>query len=195
MQMGLVKFALLAITKVTILGQSTSTNAVDATIADVHKRLDGILPLVSLLDRTVTEFPASGGSVRAAWAMHTQGRDVLAVLDKATYDIEKLPKPIPKDDQIAILRSIQDFQPFVLHALAELIVKKPIFSALSKIGGGVVSMMVEQDLAAFQRSMIDFESSFDLDSFPAEWEELRTHTDAITEAINEAISAALAAYS
>lgn len=69
---------------------------------------------------------------------------------------QAVPAPVAESDAQTILADVQAFQPTIIDALKEIVIKKPIFDGLP-LGG--VSSLVKQDLGTLNSSTFAFEAA------------------------------------
>jgi len=158
-----------------------------ATVADVEADLNSISTQVTALDKAVTAFPNTGGSLLAALAIHTDAVNLGSAIDKGTTDTKAVPLPISETDGQTILNLVSSFEPTIEHALSQIIAKKPAFQALP-IGG--IPALVKQDLSNLSASTNALETAL-IASAPAD---LVAAATTLKNNINAAFAQAIAAY-
>lgn len=82
----------------------------------------------------------------------------LYMLEMVLADLiwQAVPTPVAESDADTILSDVEAFQPTIIDALKEIVIKKPIFDGLP-LGG--VSALVKQDLATLNTSTSAFEAA------------------------------------
>ncbi|KDR66620.1 hypothetical protein GALMADRAFT_80725 [Galerina marginata CBS 339.88] len=160
-----------------------------ATVADVQSDISTIASQISTLDNAITAFPATGGSLLNALAIHTDSTNLVTSVNKGTTDVTAVtPKPFSEADGKSILSAVQAFEPGILDALKEIVIKKPAFQALP-LGG--IPALVKQDLINLNASTFAFEAAL-IASAPAD---LIPTANSIKSTVDAAFATAIAAYS
>ncbi|KAF8157222.1 hydrophobic surface binding protein [Crassisporium funariophilum] len=168
---------------------SFAVTCLSTTAANVEADLAAISTQVTTLDNAITAFPTSGGSLLAALAIHTDAGNLGTAIDKGTTDTNAVvPSPVSESDGATILKAVQAFEPEILHALQQIILKKPGFTSLP-IGG--IPALVKQDLINLNSSTSKFEAAL-INSAPPD---LKAQATAIKSAVDAALASAVAAYS
>ncbi|KAF8157220.1 hypothetical protein B0H34DRAFT_491758 [Crassisporium funariophilum] len=143
-----------------------------ATVTDVENDIKNISSQTTTLDNAITAFPATGGSLLNALAIHSDAVSLGSAIDKGTTDVkvcaeylfsdliikyqQAVPPPISEADGTTILNAVTAFEPTILDALNQIVVKKPAFQALP-IGG--IPALVKQDLINLSASTSAFEAA------------------------------------
>ncbi|KDR66630.1 hypothetical protein GALMADRAFT_80675 [Galerina marginata CBS 339.88] len=158
-----------------------------ATIADILSDTSTINSQITTLDEAITAYPATGGTLANALAIHTDASNLINTVKKGTTDAVT-PKPFSEADGNSIVKAVKAFEPKVLDALKQLVIKKPAFQALP-IGG--IPALVKQDLISLNASTVAFEAAL-IASAPAD---LIPTANSIKSTIDAAFATAIAAYS
>ncbi|KAF8960436.1 hydrophobic surface binding protein [Flammula alnicola] len=158
-----------------------------STVADIETDIASIASQTTTLDNAINAFPATGGSLVNALAIHTDAVNLGTAIDKGTTD-NVTPTPFSESDGSTILSSVQAFEPTILDALTQIVVKKPAFTALP-IGG--IPALIKQDLINLNASTFAFEAAL-IANAPAD---LVPTATSIKTTVDAAFASAIAAYS
>jgi len=159
-----------------------------STVADVLADISTIASQTSTLDKAITAFPATGGSLLNALAIHTDSTNLVTSINKGTTDVNGVPKPVSEADGASILSAVQGFEPSILDSLTQIVIKKPAFQNLP-LGG--IPALVKQDLINLNASTFAFEAAL-IASAPAD---LVPTATSVKAAVDAAFASAIAAYS
>ncbi|KAG7446292.1 hydrophobic surface binding protein [Guyanagaster necrorhizus] len=172
-----------------LLSVVTATSAIPTkrTVAQVEADIADIVTQVDALDSSINAFPATGGSLLAALAIHSSATTLISTLQTATTDTTAT-DAFSEDDGATILASVEAFEPTILDALTAIVAKEPAFEALP-IGG--IPALVLQDLQGLNSATGAFSDALIAKS-PAD---LVDQADEIKTTIGNGFDTAIAAYS
>ncbi|RDB17468.1 hypothetical protein Hypma_001609 [Hypsizygus marmoreus] len=129
--------------------------AVAANVNDIKADVAKISSLVTSLDRSVNDFPATGGTLSQGINIGSNVINLGSGLDKGTVDVKATP-PFSEADAKAILGSFKSLLPTVLHLLANIITKKSAFEHLPFPG---IAGLVRDALVKLHASTSAFENA------------------------------------
>ncbi|KAF9480969.1 hydrophobic surface binding protein [Pholiota conissans] len=174
------KFSVLAVfASLAVSSYASTTSDVLADIASISSQL-------TTLDQQITSFPATGGSLAAALAIHTGATNLVTSINKGTTDGVS-PTPFSESDGNSVVNAVNGFVPTILDALKEIVIKKPAFDGLP-IGG--IGALVKQDLINLNSST----SSFEAGLIAASPTDLISVATSIKSTVDAALASAIAAY-
>ncbi|KAG5646616.1 hypothetical protein DXG03_002920 [Asterophora parasitica] len=104
-------------------------SSVYASVSDVKADLSKVAALVTKLDKTITNFPADGGTISDGIAINNDVTALGQGLDKATQNVKAIP-PFSNSDSITTVGSAKVFSPTIVHLLNGVVEKK---SSIGKI--------------------------------------------------------------
>ncbi|KAF7300049.1 Hydrophobic surface binding protein [Mycena kentingensis (nom. inval.)] len=160
-------------------------NVLPRDAATVKTDITNIAAQVTTLDNNINAFPASGGTLTAALAIHNSAVALISTINGATTDATNA-GAFSEDDGAEILASVEAIEPTIFDALEQIVVKKPAFQALP-IGG--LPALILQDLTNLKTSTVAFANALIADS-PADLvDEATTLRDDIAAAFDTAIAA------
>jgi len=159
---------------------------VKRTVEQIQTDIASISTQVTSLDNAITAFPATGGTLLNALAIHSSSGSLISSLQTATGDVIAT-GPVNEVDGRAILSAVEAFAPTIIHALEGIVVKKPAFQALP-IGG--IPALVLQDLKDLQTNAAEFANAL-IDISP---ESLKDEATALRDSILDAFAVAITAY-
>jgi len=156
------------------------------TVAQVEADIATINTDVNSLNTAINGFPATGGTLAEALAIHTDATNLETAITKGTTDVQNT-GAVSEADGTTILKSVQAIQPTIISALNGIVAKKAAFQALP-LGG--VPALVKADLNTLNTDTSAFEAAL-IAAAPAD---LVANATAIKTAIDAAFSNAIAAY-
>ncbi|PPQ74046.1 hypothetical protein CVT24_012348 [Panaeolus cyanescens] len=125
----------------------------------------------------------------SAYAVHTEGRNVITLLDVITRDTQALAgNPITQADMTSIFTALQEIQPLVNTAMTSLIAKRIILLAFQGLG---FMQIARKDLADLKTSMLALEAAATTVVIP---DAVKPELQAFFDAINKVMDAVIAAY-
>ncbi|KZP17221.1 hypothetical protein FIBSPDRAFT_1047028 [Athelia psychrophila] len=154
-------------------------------VAKVESDIAAISTQVTSLDTAINAFPNTGGSLNAALAINTASGKLVTAINSATKDVNALTPPVAESDADTIFTAVEGFTPTIVHALTNIISKKPSFDALI-----VADHLVSTDLGSLNSSTVAFEKAL-VAIAPAD---LKGNATALITKINAAFVKAIAAY-
>ncbi|KAJ7027979.1 hydrophobic surface binding protein [Mycena alexandri] len=160
---------------------------VKRTVAQVEADIASISSQVTTLDNAINAFPATGGSLTAALAIHTDATNLETTLNKGTTDV-KATGTVDDADGNTILNSVTAFEPTILDALKGIAAKEPAFAALP-IGG--IPALILADLKTLRTDTGAFAQAL-IAAAPAD---LKSEATTIANTIDAGFATAIAAYS
>ncbi|KAF8189495.1 hydrophobic surface binding protein [Mycena galopus ATCC 62051] len=155
--------------------------------ATVESDIATISAQVTALDNAIEAFPLTGGSLVNALAIHTDATTLVTTLQKAVTDVDAT-SPLSEADGTTILSAVEAFEPVILDALTDIVVKKPAFAALP-IGGLPALILV--DLQNLKTATVAFANGL-ITIAPAD---LVAEATQLSANITAAFTPAIAAYS
>ncbi|KAF8201396.1 hydrophobic surface binding protein [Pholiota molesta] len=167
---------------------SIAVSSYASTVANILSDISTISSQLTTLDTTITNFPATGGSLTVALSIHSQAQTLDTSINQGTTDVTNVvPTPFSEADGNSVLTAVQGFVPTILDALNQIVIKKPAFDGLP-IGG--IGALVKQDLIALNASTVAFENAL-IAAAPADLVPTATSIQATVDA---ALASAIAAY-
>ncbi|KAF9477714.1 hydrophobic surface binding protein [Pholiota conissans] len=167
------------------LASVPAKRSVSTVLADVST----ISSKVSTLDSLINAYPATGGTLAGALAIHNAAAStttgLIPALATGTSDVTST-GPVGDADGATILSAVQAFEPTILDALTGIVAKKPSFVALP-LGG--VPALILQDLTNLKAGTAAFSNALIANAPASTTASATTLRDTILAAFDTAIAA------
>ncbi|TFK63291.1 hydrophobic surface binding protein [Pluteus cervinus] len=161
------------------------------TVADIEAALQTLTTQVTGLDSAINSFPATGGSLLSALAIHSTAGSVVTTLTSATTAIQAT-SPVGEADGQTIFGATTALGPVISDALTQIVTKKAAF-ARSLLGLPVAGIpaLVLQDLKSLSAGVAAYSSALAV-ILPAD---LVGGSNDLAAQISAAFATAISAYS
>ncbi|PFH47893.1 hypothetical protein AMATHDRAFT_151023 [Amanita thiersii Skay4041] len=177
----MVKFFSAALFLVSLVGTTLS----QTSVATVESDISNISSQVTALNNAISRFTRT--DLLGALNIHNDAVALVSTLNDATADVNGVPTPVAESDGQTILSDVQAFEPTIISALNNLVIKKPEFEAVPLAG---ILDLIRSDLNDLNAATSGFEGAL-INSAPAD---LVDDANAIKAAIDVAFANAIAAY-
>ncbi|KAH9478192.1 hypothetical protein JR316_0008645 [Psilocybe cubensis] len=158
------------------------------TVSDVESDIATIISRTRALQKALSSFPDTGGSLTMALSIHLDVVNLRASLDKGSARVKRVqPLPVSLEDAERILEAIKFVKPIIISALEQIILKKTAFES---VASGVATSIIKRDLDGLNAGISDMGSAIIAFSPP----ELVKVGNEIKAEIDAAMELALKAY-